>query len=236
MNFTENKKGRSVIAVFCILALVLIIAFITIPFPKNGANITSFIFTIVSIVFGLGVTIYVFGRDTNLTSSFYGFPILRIAYIYPIIQFIICTLICILSPFWVVPLWIALVLSVALLGLSAIGVIAADNTRDIIESNEAETECVTKAAKLFNLNIAFIVDLCKDQTVVAKLRKLQETFRYSDPVSGSTTKQIENVITEKLNSLKRDINDIPSADVIERISEIDRLLKERNRLCKAGKR
>lgn len=236
MDLIKNKKGRSIAAGFCILALILIVAFVAVPFPKNGASVISFVFTIISLAFGLGVTMYIFAKGKSLTSSFYGFPILRIAYIYPIIQFIICALICILSPFWAVPLWIALVLSVVLLGLSAIGVIAADNTRDIIESNEAETERVTKAVKFFNLNIASIVDLCKDQAAAAELRRLQESFRYSDPVSGSATEQIENVITEKLDSLKRDINDIPSADAIERISEIDRLLKERNRLCKAGKR
>ena len=38
-----NKKNKSIIAVYGILAFIYLIAFITIPFPKNAASWISFV-------------------------------------------------------------------------------------------------------------------------------------------------------------------------------------------------
>ena len=61
-----NKKNKSTIAVYAIIAILYLVAFVTIPFTKNIASWISFAFTLVSFVFGLGVTLYVFGKDDEL--------------------------------------------------------------------------------------------------------------------------------------------------------------------------
>ena len=230
-----NKKNKSIISVYGILAFIYLIAFVIIPFPKNAASWISFVFTLVSFVLSLGVTLYVFGKDDEITSKFYGFPIFKIAYMYPLIQFVVGVIICIIAAFVAVPYWIALILSLIILGVSAIGVIATDNARDIVEENEAEIERVIKATKMFNLNIASVLDLCNDSEVKKELEKLSENFRFSDPVSSEATEEIENTIMEKLENLKLGISSSSADENIAKITELKNLLAERNRICKVSK-
>lgn len=231
-----NKKNKSIIAVYGILAFIYLIAFVIIPFPKTAASWISFVFTLVSFVLSLGVTLYVFGKDDEMTSKFYGFPIFKIAYMYPLIQFVVGLIICIVAAFVAIPYWIALILSLIILGASAIGVIATDNARDIVEQTEAESERVTKATKMFNLNIASVLDLCTEPSVKIELEKLAESFRFSDPVSSDATEDIESTIMEKLENLKISISSSDSDENIAKITELKNLLAERNRICKMNKR
>ena len=230
-----NKKNKSIIAVYGILAFIYLIAFITIPFPKNAASWISFEFTLISFVLSLGVTLYVFGKDDEMTSKFYGFPIFKISYMYPLIQFVVGLIICIVAAFVAVPYWIALILSLVILGVSAIGVIATHNARDIVEATEAEIERVTKAAKLFNLNVSSVLDLCTEPSVKKELEKLAESFRFSDPVSSDATEDIESNIMEKLENLKIGISSFTVDENIVKITELKNLLAERNRICKMSK-
>lgn len=230
-----NKKNKSIISVYGILAFIYLIAFVIITFPKNAASWISFVFTLVSFVLSLGVTLYVFGKDDEMTSKFYGFPIFKIAYMYPLIQFVVGLIICIVAAFVAVPYWIALVLSLIILGASVIGVIATDNARDIVEQTEAESERVTKATKMFNLNIASVLDLCTEPSAKIELEKLAESFRFSDPVSSDATEDIESTIMEKLENLKISISSSDSDENIAKITELKNLLAERNRICKVSK-
>lgn len=231
-----NKKNKLIIAVYGILSFIYLIAFVIIPFPKNAASWITFVFTLVSFVLSLGVTLYVFGKDDEMTSKFYGFPIFKIAYVYPLVQFAVSVIICLVAAFVAVPYWIALILSLVILGASAIGVIATDNARDIVEQIEAESERVTKATKMFNLNIASVLDLCTEPSVKIELEKLAESFRFSDPVSSEATEEIENTIMEKLENLKISISSSDSDENIAKITELKNLLAERNRICKMNKR
>lgn len=230
-----NKKNKSIISIYGILAFIYLLAFVIIPFPKNAASWISFAFTIISFVLSLGITVYVFGKDGELKSKIYGFPIFKIAYMYPLVQFIAGVIICIIAAFVDVPYWVALLLSLIILGFSAIGVIATDNVRDIIESSETEIDRVTKATKMFNLNIASVMGACTDSAVKKELEKLSEDFRFSDPVSNDATEDIENIIMEKLEILKLNIVSSSNEENIEKIAEIKNLLAERNRICKASK-
>ena len=230
-----NKKNKSIIAVYGILVFIYLIAFVIIPFPKNAASWISFVFTLISFVLSLGVSLYVFGKEDEMTSKFYGFPIFKIAYMYPLVQFAVGLIICIVAAFVAVPYWIALILSLIILGVSAIGVIATDNARDIVEQTEAESERVTKATKMFNLNIASVLDLCTEPSVKIELEKLAESFRFSDPVSSDATEDIESTIMEKLENLKISISSSDSDENIAKITELKNLLAERNRICKVSK-
>ena len=230
-----NKKNKSIIAVYGILAFIYLIAFVIIPFPKNAASWISFVFTLISFVLSLGVSLYVFGKEDEMTSKFYGFPIFKIAYMYPLVQFVVGVIICLIAAFVAVPYWVALILSLIILGVSAIGVIATDNARDIVEQTEAESERVTKATKMFNLNIASVLDLCTEPSVKIELEKLAESFRFSDPVSSDATEDIESTIMEKLENLKISISSSDSDENIAKITELKNLLAERNRICKVSK-
>ena len=65
------------------------------------------------------------------------------------------------------------------MGAAAIGVITTDNARDFVETVDDKTTYATKTIRKFNVDIADVLDLCKDSTVRVSLKKLVEKFKYS---------------------------------------------------------
>ena len=236
MNIKLNKKSISMIAVYAIILVVYILTFCLIPFPKIAASYISFAFTIVSILASLGITAVAFKDDDALVSKIYGFPVFRIGYIYVAAQFIIGLIICIVASFVAVPYWVALLLSIILLGAAGIGVIAADNTRDTIKSIDNETERVTRTTKIFKLDIATIVDLCEDAEVKKELLKLSEDIRFSDPVSSEATEEAETQLLEEIRILRGFVESNDNENSLKQIKKTSDLLAERNRICKAFKK
>ena len=235
MNINLDKKSKSVIAIYAIVLFVYIIAFLIVPFNKGVASWISFVFTIISMISSLFVCGCAFKSNDTLVSRIYGFPIFRVGVMYALIQLVLGIAICIIDAFIIVPYWIALLISVILLGVAAIGVIITDNTRDIIEDSDASIKIETKNTTLFQINIAGIVDMCEDAQIKGELEKLNEVFQFSDPVTSEQTEEIEETIREMLSELKSNIVDGNVDDIKKLIREITNILKERNRICKVGK-
>lgn len=235
MNMKLDKKAKSTIAVYAIILIVYVLTFLIVPFNKNAASWISFFFTIIAIVGSLFVCGCAFKAKETLVSKIYGFPIFRVGAIYALVQLVVGFVICAIGAFVVVPYWIALLLSVVLLGAAAIGVIITDNTRDLIEEIDASAKVETKNVTFFQINIAGIVDECENEDVRAELLKLNELFQFSDPVTNDETKKIEESIKAMLTELKTIVVDGGTDDIKALIKKITNALHERNRICKASK-
>lgn len=125
-----GKKSKSVIAIYAIILVVYIIGFLIIPFNKVAASWISFAFTIIAIAASLFVFNQAFNSKETLVSKIYGYPIFRVGAVYALAQLAIGIVICTIGAFVAVPYWVALLLSIIMLGAAAIGVIITDNTRD----------------------------------------------------------------------------------------------------------
>jgi hypothetical protein len=236
MKINFDKKTKSLLAIYAILLFVLVILFAAIPFRKIAAGWIAFVFCIVSIVIGFFITIYAFKKDEEPISKVYGFPVFRVGALYTIAQLLVGVIVCVIGSVVIVPVWIVLVISIILLAVAAIGVIATDNTRDIITEQDASVAESTKQVTLFNLDIANVIDCCSKPEIKADLGKLAEEFRYSDPVSSDETKEIETVIADKICILKDSLTTDSDEALKAKILEIKNSLAERNRICKAAKR
>lgn len=230
-----NSKAKSVIMVYAIFFVVYVLAFLVIPFKKIAASWISFAFTIIAIVAGLFIFNVAFNTKKAIVSKIYGYPIFRVGVIYTVAQLILGILICATAAFVTVPYWVALILSVILFGATAIGVIITDNTRDMVEQVDDETKSETKNITFFQINISGIVDCCEDVALKAELQKLNDAFRFSDPVSNKFTSDIEEKINSMLSKLKISVEDNNAVEVTDYIKKITNALAERNRICKATK-
>lgn len=230
-----GKKSKSVIAVYAILLVVYVIAFLIIPFNKIAASWISFAFTIIAIASSLLVFNFAFNAKETLVSKIYGYPIFRIGAVYALAQLAVGIIICAVAAFVSVPYWFALLLSIILLGAAAIGVIVTDNTRDLVE--HVDEAIVANAENLthFQIDIAGIVDCCEDVALKAELKKLDEAFRFSDPVSNAHTKESEEKLGTLLDELKVFVENNNSNEAADHIKKISNVLAERNRICKATK-
>ena len=235
MNMQLNKKSKSVIAVYAIVLFVYVLAFLIIPFNKIAASWISFVFTIIAIAGSLFVCGYAFNAKQTLVSKIYGYPIFRVGAVYALAQLAIGVVICAIGAFVTVPYWIALLLSVILLGAAAIGVIITDNTRDLVEEVDESVKVDTKNVTRFQIDIAGIMDICENAEVKADLEKLDELFKFSDPVTNDDTREVEETIKAMLTELKTLVVDGTADDIKALIKKLTNALNERNRICKATK-
>ena len=231
-----NKKQKSVIAVYAIIFVVFNILYYCIPFPKLPSVWIAYVFSLISIILGYFITVYAFKNTTELRSKVYGFPIFRIGYLYLFAQIVLSCIVFLISCFVYIPLWLSVILSVLLLGAALIGVIAADNTRDVIEELETKSEIKTKKITYFNLDIAGLVSSCKDPEIKQKLEKLSEKFKYSDPVSSEELAETEAKIEKEIKVLSELLISGNTKSVISQIDLITGMLENRNRMCKALKK
>lgn len=229
-----NKKVKSFIAVYAIVLVLWSVIFFVVPFEKNVPSVISYIFSVISIAAGLWITNYSFSMGENIKSKVYGFPVFRVGAVYAAAQIIFTLIIAVIGSFAAVPVWITVVVSIVFAGLAAIGVIAADNARDVITQQESEDKARQKNVKRFRLDMESIVDKCSDAELKKKLAKLSEEFKYSDPVSNDELAEIENRITDEIAVLDGLVcSDAAAAS--EKTDEIARMLADRNRRCKAMK-
>ena len=154
---------------------------------------------------------------------------------YALAQLVIGVVICAISAVIAVPYWVALLVSVILLGAAAIGVIITDNTRDLVEEVDESVNVDTKNVTRFQIDIAGIDDVCENTEVKADLEKLNELFRFSDPVTNDETREVEESIKTMLAELKTIVADGSTDDINALIKRITNTLNERNRICKASK-
>lgn len=230
-----GKKSKSVIAIYAILLVVYIVAFLIIPFNKIAASWISFAFTIIAIAGSLLIFNFAFNAKETPVSKIYGYPIFRVGAAYALAQLVIGVVICAISAVIAVPYWVALLVSVILLGAAAIGVIITDNTRDLVEEVDESVNVDTKNVTRFQIDIASIDDVCENTEVKADLEKLNELFRFSDPVTNDETREVEESIKTMLAELKTIVADGSTDDINALIKRITNTLNERNRICKASK-
>lgn len=230
-----GKKSKSVIAIYAILLVVYIVAFLIIPFNKIAASWISFAFTIIAIASSLLIFNFAFNAKETLVSKIYGYPIFRVGAVYALAQLALGVVICIIAAFVAVPYWVALLLSIILLGAAAIGVIITDNTRDMVEKVETEVKEEIKAVTYFQIDIDGIFDECESAELKEELDELSERFKFSDPVSNESTKAIEEKIKGMLSDLRSFVEAKNTDEANALIKKIDNAIKERNRICKANK-
>lgn len=235
MKVELSKKALSVIAAYLIVIGVYLIVFLAIPFPKAAASWISIVFTLISFVFSLAVCLYAFKDNESLTSKVYGFPIFRVGYLYAGAQFVTGIILCVLGAFLNVPWWIAFVLSVVLLGAASIGVVAADNIKDVVVEQDETVQVQTKVIRTFTVDLSYASTLCTNSTLSKALEKLAEEFKYSDPVSSDATEEIEKQLKEEVTKLETLLKDNLEKETLEQIEKVNAMLLKRNKIAKENK-
>ncbi|MBQ5970662.1 MAG: hypothetical protein IJL52_11235 [Clostridia bacterium] len=227
--------NKSIIALHTVILAFFLLCFFLIPHDKYASTWIAFSFSIVAIIVSCIVTSISFNDKSTILSRIYGLPIFRIGYLYLIIQMVVGIVIYFLDVKFEVPYWITLLVCVFLLFLALVGVVAAVNTRQIIEKVDDETRQSIAAAKYFRVELDDITRECRDDALRQKLMKLSEAFRYSDPVSSDATAQLESDIVAAIETLRLDVmaNRVDNAENM--VDAISRKLAHRNDVCKTYK-
>ena len=229
-----NEKEKKGVLVLALLFVVYTLIVLAVPFAKGGMFWLTYLFTAAA----FGVQAYVFKlsfeKEAGTKSKFYGFPIARVGVLYLAVQIVLGLVFMALAA--VAPVWLALVLYLALLVAAAVGVIATDSIRDEVERQDTQLKKDVATMRALQSKAAALPARCEDATAKAALEKLAEEFRYSDPVSAPTLTDLETDMAATMEELSAAVTDGDNAAVLALCKKISATLAERNRLCKLNKK
>lgn len=227
----KEKKGLVVLALLFVVYTLIVLA---VPFAKGGMFWLTYLFTAAA----FGVQVYVFKlsfeKEAGAKSKFYGFPIARVGVLYLAVQLVLGLVFMALAA--VAPVWLALVLYLALLVAAAVGVIATDSIRDEVERQDTQLKKDVATMRALQSKAAALPARCEDAEAKSALEKLAEEFRYSDPVSAPALTDLETDMAATMEELSAAVTDGDNAAVLALCKKISATLAERNRLCKLNKK
>lgn len=230
LNEKEKKGVLMLVLLFVVYTLIVLAA----PFAKGRMFWLTYLFTAAA----FGVQVYVFKlsfeKEAGAKSKFYGFPIARVGVSYLAVQIVLGLVFMVLAA--VAPVWLALVLYLALLAATAVGIVATDSIRDEVERQDTQLKKDVATMRALQSKAAALPARCENAAARVALEKLADEFRYSDPVSAPTLVEMENNLTAALDELETAVVDSDNTAVLDFCKKISAALAERNRLCKLNKK
>lgn len=221
---SRNKKLGCVILLIA-LVIVCVVAF-AIPTAKTTSFWIAFVFTCIAFASQILIWNIGFKDNTPLKSKFLGIPIVRVGYIYLVLQLIALA---VLVAYPALPVWVTIIINVLIVGISAICMITAEIGRDIVSNVEKKIQSKVSYIREIQADIEMVAERESDSSVKQKILKLAEKVRYSDPISSDELSEIEKRISDKA----KELNSVDDKSAV--VDEIELLLLERNKKCKIYK-
>ena len=217
------------------LALLVfnVIAFV-VPFAKTGTFWIGYLFGTISILGQIAVMKLAFNGTTTVRSKFYGFPVARIGIIYAVVQVLLSIFLMALAAY--IPAWIPVVIFIILFAIAAAGLVASDTVREEVVRQDAKIVEDVKTMRNLQSKMNMLVSQsdCNEE-VKSALSSLAEEIKYSDPVSGKATKELEQELLFDIEELQKVVVDGDNESALKICKKAMGILAERNRLCKLNK-
>jgi len=229
------KKTALIAVVYPLILIVLAVAFFLLPFEKTAAGFVALGFTALAIVIALVFSAKTAKKADTTRKAFYAAPVIKAATVYMAVQIIIGIILCAISAFVELSVWISLAVCLVWFAAAIGGLVASNATKKAIAPIETETEVKIRNTTEFRIDMVSVFEACRSDEIRRELEKLADDFKYSDPISSPETLEIEKKIASEIADLAKKVE----ADKVEKAREgirtVRNLLSERNRICKAYK-
>jgi len=231
MNFRQIRE----LIIFIVFLVTYNVMAFAIPFSKNGAFWSAYIFAIIAI-FGFGACwLYAYDKEATLRNRFLSWPIVRIGlFWYLIPQFVYSTGTMIRATFYDMPAWIVVVPSLIILSIAVVKVAIIDIAREKIKEIAVKQQIDTAFLRNLQVDMEALGERIKDEKIKTQIVCLTEKVRFSDPVSNHHLSEIETLIKSKFEEMKSMVYG-GNMEIEGSIEEITLLLSERNKKCKMTK-
>ena len=221
--------------IFMGLALLVfnVISFV-VPFSKTGTFWIGYLFGMIAVLGQIAVMKLAFNGTTTVRSKFYGFPIVRIGIIYAVVQVLLSIFLMALAAY--IPAWIPVVIFIILFAIAAAGLVASDAVREEVVRQDTKIMEDVKTMRNLQSKMNMLVSQsdCNEE-VKSALSSLAEEIKYSDPVSGKATKELEQELLFDIEELQKVVVDGDNESALKICKKAMGILAERNRLCKLNK-
>lgn len=210
----------AVLGIFFVIFNVIAFA---IPTAKTATFWVAYIFTLIAFVMQPFIWKFAFKDTDTLKSKFLGIPLISVGVIYLLVQIVAVAVFMALS---FVQSWIAIVVCILILGVSAVCLIGTETGREEIIRIEHKVSKKVFYIKSLQVDIEMLANAESDADTKAALTNLAEKIRFSDPMSNELLADLESKIIDKINDLK---STEQKATIIK---ELTLLFDERNKKCK----
>ena len=215
----SKNKGMAYAVLGIFFVIFNVIAF-AIPTAKTATFWVAYIFTVIAFAMQLIVWKFAFKGADTLKSKFLGISLISVGITYLLVQ-IVAFAVFMSASF--VPSWIAIVVCILILGISAICLIGTETGREEINRIEHKVSKKVFYIKSLQIDIEMLANTEADADTKVALTNLAEKIRFSDPMSNEDLLEIEDKINAKVEELK------VTKDKMTIIATIDLLLTERNK-------
>lgn len=231
----SKNRIRFYLSLAIIFALFSVIVFV-VPFARNTVFWLSYAFAALAVL----VQLYSYPRafdfeGHDVRSKFYGFPLARLTTVYLFAQLALSLIFIVVTNYTAVKTWIPAVLYALLLGVFALGFIAADSMKEEVERQDTVHKARVDAMRALQSKAVFVAGQCDDAETKKALDKLAEALRFSDPVSSEATSDIEENLAGLLEELGNAVLDKDYAAAKTLCAKASTLLADRNRMCRLNK-
>jgi putative ubiquitin-RnfH superfamily antitoxin RatB of RatAB toxin-antitoxin module len=124
-----------------------------------------------------------------------------------------------------IPLVIQTLILAAFLVVAIIAIMA----RDTVQAIGDEVKTKVGQHKATHVDVEMLYASCSNAELKAKLRKLSETIRYSDPMTNDAIADVEQRIQQKISELRIYSENDETAEAIKTCSALELLYVERNK-------
>lgn len=218
----SKNKGMAYAVLGIFFVIFNVIAF-AIPTAKTATFRVAYIFTLIAFVMQPFIWKFAFKDTDTLKSKFLGIPLISVGVIYLLVQIVAVAVFMALS---FVQSWIAIVVCILILGVSAVCLIGTETGREEIIRIEHKVSKKVFYIKSLQVDIEMLANAESDADTKAALTNLAEKIRFSDPMSNELLADLESKIIDKINDLK---STEQKATIIK---ELTLLFDERNKKCK----
>lgn len=231
------KNKHRILIILLIVIAIFSTCYFVIPYPHNGLGvyISTYIFTLIAILGQLYPLYLAFYKSKNLASRVYGLPIVKVGVIYLVLQVIAMLALTITNAFVPVPVWIAILVQVIILGFGIIGVFVKESYAETVTALDSEQKANTRFLDDLKSNAKSLARRFNYEPLKRQFNDLVDLILYSDPVSNADLEDIETRITDKFDELSTNYKANNYVDVANNINELNDLMEERNSLVKRYK-
>ncbi len=228
----KKQLLRSLVITALLLVVYNLLVFV-IPFERETNFWITYGFTLACFA-EVYASVYVASiHPRNAKSRYYGFPIMRIGFMYAGVQLVLSVIFMALGE-WLPWELVLLVQAVALVA-AALGLIATDAIADNIQEQDDKLKKNVALMRSVQTKIHQMVVFCEDPEAAAAVKALADEFRYSDPVSSPATAEADANLVALVDALQQAVADGDVAGMKDLSRKTSAALADRNRICKLNK-
>ncbi len=231
-----KKTVSTVLVVYLILAVLLNIVIFAIFKPGNlettqMKTVFWFAYGFMMIAFASQVAALMTGRyDMGIETVFFGFPMLKVSVFYFIITTVLSLAFMILVSFGVnVPFVLMFVLEIILLGLYAVVFIISLAHKNIVVEIDKTIKRNVFTIRSLVTDVETLAEACTDMQLKAKLNRLAEDIRYSDPMTNEFVAELDMQMKDVVAELEVYVMDGDYATAESKVRQAQLIVSKRNK-------